>query len=221
MSRLVVTPNIHHVVMLENDLEFRRACESAALSLPDGWPVALAARFAGAGDQERVTGADLLPAICEVAALEGLRVAFVGGQPGAAGLCAERLRQRLPSLQVAFVDPAPPGFDSSPDRCRELLNNLAASRPNILFIGVGAPRQEIFAARYAPRANVVVAVGAAIDFAAGLRTRAPKVVQRLRLEWLFRLAMEPTRLWRRYANAAPAFARIVLADGRRRYRRPS
>lgn len=215
-ANLVVTPNIHHVVMLERDLEFREACGLARLSLPDGWPVALAARWAGAAGQPRVAGADLLPALCERAATRGLSVAFVGGLPGAAALCAERLQHRHPSLSVVLVDAAPPGFDMSESARTALLDRIAAARPDMLFLGVGAPRQELFAARYKPNAGVILGVGAALDFTAGLRPRAPRAVQRLGLEWLFRIAREPRRLWRRYAEAAPAFVRIVAADRRRR-----
>lgn len=215
-TQMVVTPNIHHVVELEGNAEFRQAYEFAALSLPDGWPVALAARLFGAAGQRRVTGADLLPAVCEEAARRGLSVGFVGGQPGAAERCATLFEDRFPGLEVVFVHPAPVGFDASEEARAELLAGLAERRPDILFVGLGAPRQEIFVHRNRPMARVVVCVGAALDFSAGLRPRAPRLLQRLGLEWLFRTLVEPRRLWRRYASAAVPFVGIVARQWRRR-----
>lgn len=211
-SQLVVTPNIHHVVRLERDEDFREAYHEAALSLPDGWPVAMAARWAGCHAQRRVPGADLLPAVCEVAHRRGLTVAFVGGQPGAAETCGDALKARFPGLRVVFVHAAPVGFDADLPAMQELLEGVAAAHPNLLFLGLGSPRQEIFAHRHRPGADVVLGVGAALDFYAGVRPRAPRLLQRAGLEWLFRVAVEPRRLWRRYASAAPAFAVIVLRD---------
>lgn len=213
-SQLVVTPNLHHVVELHRNAEFREAYRDAALVLPDGWPVVAAARLFGARGQQRITGADLLPSVCEASARRGLSVAFVGGRPGAAEGCAARMRERFPSLRVAFVDPAPVGFDQSEDVLGALLDGLADRHPDILFLGLGAPRQELFAFRHRPKAHVVLCVGAALDFSAGLRPRAPQVVRGLGLEWLFRVAVEPRRLWRRYASEALPFMRIVWRQWR-------
>lgn len=209
-SNLVVTPNIQHVVELEANPDFRAAYSEAAISVPDGWPVAVAARWAGLHKQGRVTGADLLPATCQAASERGLTIGLMGGQPGAVHRCADRLRAQFPELLIVFVHESPPGFDNDPDMMKEILDELAISRPNILFVGIGAPRQELFARRHRPQANVVVGVGAAVDFAAGLRPRAPAWIQRVGFEWLFRIAVEPRRLWRRYAVAAPAFVRLVM-----------
>ena len=208
-SQMVVTPNIQHVVNLERSVDFREAYASAALSLPDGWPVAIASRWFGATGQQRVTGADLLPAVCDAAARRALSVGFMGGQPTAAELCAKRLAEDFGGLDVVFVDPAPVGFDSCPETRRRLLAGIAERRPDILFVGLGSPLQEMFVHRNKPMARVVVCVGAALDFSAGLRPRAPVVVRRIGLEWLFRIMVEPRRLWRRYAEAGPAFVRIV------------
>lgn len=213
-AQIVVTPNLHHVVELERTQAFRDAYRDAALVLADGWPVVAAARLFGAAGQQRVTGADLLPAVCGEAARRGLSVAFVGGQPGAAEACASRLRARFPSLRVAFVHPAPVGFDVSVEARTELLDGLADRHPDVLFLGLGAPRQELFAHRYRPKAHVVLCVGAALDFSAGLRPRAPQLVRRLGLEWLFRILVEPRRLWRRYASAAVPFLRVVWRQWR-------
>lgn len=217
-AKLVVTPNIQHVVELERNEPFRDAYDEACLTLPDGWPVAMAARWAGAEGQARVAGADLFPAVCRAAAARGLTVGMMGGQPGTMPRCLERLATALPDLDVVFAHEAPMGFDQSTEAINEILAELANSRPNILFVGVGAPRQEMFVQRHRPEANVVVGVGAALEFYAGLRPRAPSVLQRLGLEWLFRLGVEPRRLWRRYAEAAPGFVRVVARDYRVRSR---
>ena len=211
-GNFVVTPNIQHIAELGRNAEFREAYSEASLILPDGWPIVTAARLLGTPCPERVAGSDLLPAVSIEAADRGLKVGFVGGQPGAASRAAAKLADNHPGLVVAITYEAPFGFDRSPDLTNSVLDAVASAAPDILFLGFGAPRQEIFALRYRDRlgAGVIVCVGAAIDFAAGVRPRAPKAIRKLGLEWLFRILTEPKRLGPRYASAAPRFAWIVL-----------
>jgi N-acetylglucosaminyldiphosphoundecaprenol N-acetyl-beta-D-mannosaminyltransferase len=211
-GNLVTTPNIQHIVELERNAEFREAYSKASLVLPDGWPVVAAIRLLGTRCAERVPGSDLLPAVSAEAANRGLTVGFMGGLPNAASEAAAELATKYPKLQVAVTHEAPPGFDRTPDSTRAVINAVAMAAPDILFLGFGAPRQEIFALHHLDQlgARVIMCVGAAIDFTAGARPRAPEAVRKLGLEWLFRVLIEPKRLGPRYAKAAPRFAWIVL-----------
>jgi N-acetylglucosaminyldiphosphoundecaprenol N-acetyl-beta-D-mannosaminyltransferase len=222
--RYAVTPNIQHVALLRRDAAFRAAYRGAALVLPDGFPVCLAMRpFLGRA-QERVTGADLVPALCEAAAERGLSVGFLGGRPGASKEAARRLIQAFPGLDVALVEAAPLGFDRRPEELERVLREVARASPQVLFVGLGAPKGELFLARHADRLGpgVALSVGAAIDFQAGLVSRAPARWQALRLEWVWRIRQEPRRLAGRYLLSAPAFLAAVGPDVLRRLlRRPT
>jgi len=213
-GKLIVTPNIQHIAELERNAEFRAAYSEASLALADGWPIVVATRLLGTPCLERVSGSDLLPAVSTAAANRGLTVGLVGGQPGAAPKAAAKLGDDRPGLRVAVVHEAPLGFDRTPESTQDVLAAVGSAGPDILFLGLGAPRQEIFALRHRDQlgARVIVCVGAAIDFIAGVRPRAPKVVRKLGLEWLFRILIEPKRLGPRYASAAPRFAWVVLSQ---------
>jgi len=216
--RYVVTPNIQHVALLRKDPAFQAAYRGAALVLPDGFPVCLAMHPFLGRKQERVTGADLVPALCKAAAARGLSVGFLGGRPGAAQEAARRLAQAFPGLDVSLVEPAPLGFDQHPEDLEHVLREVARTSPQVLFVGLGAPKGELFLAGHAKRlgAGVALSVGAAIDFQAGLVTRAPARWQALRLEWAWRICQEPRRLAGRYLRSAPAFLAAVGPDVLRR-----
>jgi N-acetylglucosaminyldiphosphoundecaprenol N-acetyl-beta-D-mannosaminyltransferase len=207
----VVTPNIHHISELRKSSQFRDAYADAALVLPDGFPVMLAMRALGARGQKRIAGSDLVPAVCRAAATKGLSVGFLGGQRGAAAGAARRLEEAHPGLRVDIVEPAPPGFDHDEASLTGVLGHVAAADPDILFIGLGAPKQELFAHANRGRlgSGVALCVGAGIDFAAGVARRCPLVLQRVGLEWAWRLLNDPRRLAGRYATAAPAFLGAV------------
>jgi N-acetylglucosaminyldiphosphoundecaprenol N-acetyl-beta-D-mannosaminyltransferase len=208
----VVTPNIQHVAMLRRGGEFEQAYDDAALVLPDGFPVALTLRALTGRKQSRVTGADLLPGICRAAAKNGLTIGLLGGRPGAAEEAAWRLTADYPGLNVTLVEEAPYGFDAAQDSLDRVLDHVADRDPDILFVGLGAPKGELFLQRHRDRLGngIALSVGAAIDFAAGVVDRAPAGWQRLGFEWLYRIVQEPRRLMRRYAVAAPLFVLAAL-----------
>lgn len=217
---LVVTPNIQHVALLEVDKGFRSAYDRADLVLADGWPVVRAVRLLSGYRLQRITGADLLPALCERAAALALRVGIVGGLHGAAGEAASRLGSRYPGLQVELVLEPELGFDRRPDRVRAVVRQVAAAELDLLFLAVGTPKQEIFAAAHLEGmgARVTLCVGAAVDFAAGRQRRAPQALRRAGLEWAFRALHEPRRLLPRYARSAPVFLRAVRRSRQERRR---
>jgi N-acetylglucosaminyldiphosphoundecaprenol N-acetyl-beta-D-mannosaminyltransferase len=208
---VVVTPNGQHLDLLRRDRALMTAYRRAELVLPDGWPVVLAMKWRGARAGARVTGADLLPALCVEAAERGITVGFLGGKPGVAAIAAERLVRRLPELKVEFVHSPPLGFDRDPETCRQTVELVEMSNVQLLFVGLGAPKQELFADRWLRGSGrgVSVCVGAAIDFVAGEQTRAPEIWRRLGAEWLYRMLREPRRLAGRYARSVPVVLRVL------------
>jgi N-acetylglucosaminyldiphosphoundecaprenol N-acetyl-beta-D-mannosaminyltransferase len=208
----VVTPNIQHVAELRRGGDFAAAYADAALVLPDGAPVVMALRALTGRKQSRVTGADLLPGICRSAAVKGLTVGILGGRPGAAQEAADRLRADYPGLDIVLVEPAPFGFEQDPAELERVLSHVERLDPDILFVGLGSPKGEVFAHQHRARLGngVVMCIGAAIDFTAGFAVRAPLKWQQRGCEWLWRLLHEPRRLAGRYAKAAPLFVVSVL-----------
>ena len=215
---LVVPTNTDLVVKLSRDPAFREAYGRATLIVADGMPIVCASRLLGTPLKARVAGADLLPALCERAAQRSWRVFFLGGMPGVAEKAAARLMDRYPGLRVVGSYAPPFGFESDAAESERIVTMVRTARPDVLFVGVGAPKQEKWSAAHlnALGAPLVPCVGAAFDFVAETVRRAPTWMQRSGLEWLFRLLQEPRRLWKRYAVDFLAFGPIVLAERRRR-----
>jgi len=206
----VFTPNVDHVVQAEHDLAFREAYSRTDLSFVDGTPVLWAARLLGTPLPAKLSGSDLFDPLLERAAQEGLRVVLLGGGPGVAELAANNLRKRLPNLQI--VDTLAPRLGlTATDEEQACVERLASARADLIFVCLGAPKQELFSdrnrARLAPA--VLIGFGAAVDFAAGTIPRAPGWVSRMGLEWAFRLGREPRRLAARYLLRDPEFFKIV------------
>ncbi|HLW61692.1 MAG TPA: WecB/TagA/CpsF family glycosyltransferase [bacterium] len=210
----VVTPNVDHVVQYQRDPAFRAACDGAALRVADGMPVVWGTRLLGRSLRARVAGADLLPALCEMAAERGHTVFLLGGQKGVADQAAARLAARYPGLRVAGTYTPPDRFEPFGEAGAAALWAVNATKPALLFVALGAPKQEFWVHHHWARLNatVVVCVGAALDFAAGTQRRAPRWMQRAGLEWLWRLALDPRRLWRRYLVRDGAFLGILLKE---------
>jgi N-acetylglucosaminyldiphosphoundecaprenol N-acetyl-beta-D-mannosaminyltransferase len=216
--RYVVTPNVDHVVKLQTHLALQAAYRDAALVVADGWPLVAASRWLGQPLPERVAGSDLVPSLLAAGqAIPDFRVFLLGAAPGVAEQAAQRIQERWPGVNVCGVASPPPGFENEPDQCRAVVDDVNAESPHLLVVGLGAPRQEVWLRQYAPQLNarVAIAAGATIDFLAGVQTRAPVWIQKLRLEWLFRLATDPRRLAGRYAHDAIVFPRLIAAERRR------
>lgn len=217
-GQLVVTPNISHIALLERSPGLRRAYAQAALVLPDGWPVARAVGLMSSRRQGRVNGTDLVERVVALAAARQLTVAMVGGAGDAAKLCAETLQARNSQLHVVLTDPARAEDLARRPYVDDLLRRIAAARPDILFLGLGAPKQEVFACTNAIEAGVVLAIGSSLELLGGVRKRAPHVWRRAGLEWLHRLLQEPRRLAPRYLRDAPTFIYVVARQVLRRKR---
>ncbi len=196
----VVTPNVDHLVKLQDDEEFRRVYDSAGLVLADGMPLLWAAKWIGTPLREKVSGSDLFPEVCALAAEKGYRVFFMGGRPGAADGAAKVMKTRFPRLEIAGTYCPPMGFEKNATENDKIVKTVRDSRADILFVGLGAPKQEKWIHRHKDALGVPVSLGIGVtfEFVAGMVKRAPGWMQKAGLEWFWRLLMEPARLWKRY-----------------------
>jgi N-acetylglucosaminyldiphosphoundecaprenol N-acetyl-beta-D-mannosaminyltransferase len=203
----ICAANTHTVTAAQEDADLRAALLAADLNVPDGQPLVWALNLLGNSLSDRVYGPDLMDRACERAARSGLRFYLYGGRnQGALAQLARNLRLRYPGLRIVggYV---PPFRTLTPDEEDAVAADVRRSGADVVWVGIGVPKQEKWMARMRPRldAPVLVGVGAAFDFHAGLVTQAPGWVQRVGLEWLFRLVQEPRRLWRRYLRYNPRF----------------
>jgi N-acetylglucosaminyldiphosphoundecaprenol N-acetyl-beta-D-mannosaminyltransferase len=200
--------------------DVRAALNGAEWVTPDGMPVVWSLRALGARDVARVYGPDLMLALSEVAARRGFSQFYLGGAPGVAESLAGRLQARFPGLEVAGTA-CPPYRDLAPAEEGSLVDRVNASGAQVVWVGLGSPKQDLWMARNRPRLNapLLVGVGAAFDFLTERRKQAPAWLRANGLEWLFRLAAEPRRLWRRYLVYNPKFtaALALQLTGLRRY----
>lgn len=196
----VITPNVDHIVKLHKNPSYRKVYDEAALNLADGVPVMWAAKFLGTPLKDKISGSDLLPVMCKVAAEKGYRLFFMGGRVGAADQAAVEFCQRFPGLQIVGTYCPPFGFEKDEAENTKIVNIIRDAKPDILFVGLGAPKQENWILRFLHQYNVPISigVGASFEFAAKMVKRAPVWMQKAGLEWFWRILMEPKRLWRRY-----------------------
>jgi N-acetylglucosaminyldiphosphoundecaprenol N-acetyl-beta-D-mannosaminyltransferase len=217
-SRYVCLATVNNVIEACDDPSYHRAMEDADLVTPDGMPLVWALRLLGVDGATRVCGPDLTPILCERAAALGVQVAFYGSTPEVLDDLTANLVRRYPTLRVAYSH-SPPFRPLTPDEDAQVIDSINRSGARLLFVGLGAPKQEQWMAAHKGRVQaVMLGVGAAFDFLAGRKRKAPKVLQRLGLEWLFRLVNEPRRLWRRYLYRNPRFVAMFAVQliGRRR-----
>jgi exopolysaccharide biosynthesis WecB/TagA/CpsF family protein len=210
-SFFVCTLNLDHLVKLREDSVFRRVYSEAEIVTADGYPIVFLAGL----DRvpiERVTGADLVAPLCAAAALRDFSVFILGPGAEANDRCVRRLQAEMPTLRIAGAAVAPANFDPTGEDALALIETNRQSGAKLCFVGLGAPKQEMFAAlvtRYVPGA-AFIPVGAAIEYIAGTKRRAPSWFQRAGIEWTWRLMAEPRRLARRYARGASLFLRLLL-----------
>jgi N-acetylglucosaminyldiphosphoundecaprenol N-acetyl-beta-D-mannosaminyltransferase len=212
----VFTPNVDHVVLADGNARMREAYARANLSLGDGMPLVWASHLLKEPLPEKVSGSDFVPLLLERAAERGWRVYFLGGAPGVAALARDRLRERLPALQVVGVDASQIDVDGPIEQSKKLIERMREANPHLVLVALGAPKQEILIDRVRQelRPAVLFAVGGSLDFVAGTIPRAPRWISQSGLEWLFRLTREPRRLWRRYLVRDPKFL-LILARAMR------
>jgi N-acetylglucosaminyldiphosphoundecaprenol N-acetyl-beta-D-mannosaminyltransferase len=211
-SRYVCEAPVHMVMESYDSPEYRAVINGADLVTPGGMPVVWMLRALGLTGQPRVYGPQLTLKVCEAAAKAGIGVGFYGGKPEAVTNLARRMKEAFPNLQVTYVH-SPPFRPLSSDEKNAVAADIRRAGCQLLFVGLGCPRQERWMAEFKGILPVVMlGVGAAFDFLSGEKPQAPLWLQRLGLEWVFRLVTEPRRLWYRYAYHNPRFVALALAQ---------
>jgi len=214
--RFVVTPNTDHAVLFQHHADLQAAYANASLVLADGLPLVLAARMFGQHLPERVAGSDLVPALF-ASNTRPLRVFLFGAAPGVADQAAARIEREWPNVSVVGTYSPPLGFELDATENSRAIAAMAAVEHDLLIVGLGAPRQEIWVHRHRHElpAKVAICAGATIDFLAGNRHRSPVWMRRLGLEWFHRVCSEPRRLAGRYARDAVVFPHLLWREWRR------
>jgi len=207
----VIPTNAQCVLLFQDDALLRDIYRRAFLVVPDGVPLIWAASLFGSPLRGRVNGTDLLEALCAKAAGCNLRVFFVGGREGAAEAAATLLEERYAGLRICGTCCPPSGFEKNVAETERVLDAIRVARPDLLFVGLGAPKQEYWMHVHTERLSVPisVAVGGSFDILAGVVARAPLWMQHAGLEWLHRLGAEPRRLWRRYVFGNARFCLLI------------
>ncbi len=216
----VTVTGVHGIMESQYDVEVKRAHRMAAMCVPDGMPTVWIGKLYGHRSMDRVYGPDLMLAIMERSLEKGYRHFLFGGKPGVPELLRDRLKARFPGLAIVGTM-SPPFRPMTEHEEKSFSSLLDAVSPDILWVGLSTPKQERWMAQHCAKMNtkVMIGVGAAFDFHAGLVRQAPRWVQRIGMEWFFRLCIEPRRLWRRYVRNNPRFIIKVAAQilGLRQY----
>jgi N-acetylglucosaminyldiphosphoundecaprenol N-acetyl-beta-D-mannosaminyltransferase len=208
----VCVTGVHGVMECRHDEKLRSIHNESGMTTPDGMPLVWLSRLQGEKRTQRVYGPDLMRKMTAVSQPRGYRHFYYGGAPGVADRLQRELVDTHPELQVVGTY-CPPFRELRPEEDEAIVQQINASRPDIVWVGLSTPKQEYWMASHLGRINapVMLGVGAAFDFLAGTKRQAPLWMQRSGLEWLFRLGSEPRRLWRRYTYIVPGF--FVLATG--------
>jgi N-acetylglucosaminyldiphosphoundecaprenol N-acetyl-beta-D-mannosaminyltransferase len=216
----ICVTGVHGVTEAQDDPQFRRILNGAFLNTPDGMPMVWMSKLTGFRGIDRVYGPDLMLKVFEWSQASGCRHFFYGGAPGVAEELKARLTARYPGVQVVGTC-CPPFRPLNAEEQAALTAQVAAAKPDMLWVGLSTPKQERFMAEYLPKldSTLMVGVGAAFDFHAGRVKQAPPWIQRSGLEWFYRLCSEPKRLWKRYLRNNPLFVGRAFCQltGLRRY----
>ena len=211
-SRRVYATSVHGTMEAHDARDFREILNRADLITPDGMPLVWMLRLKGVRSQQRIYGPTLMLKVLEMAAREKLPVGFYGGEPGTLERLVLRMKATYPSLQIDYAY-SPPFRPLTDEETGDVRQRIISSGARILFVGLGCPRQEKWIdEQHGSIPAVMIGVGAAFDFHAGVKSQAPAWMQKLGLEWLFRLLTEPRRLWKRYLQHSPRFIVLAVAD---------
>jgi N-acetylglucosaminyldiphosphoundecaprenol N-acetyl-beta-D-mannosaminyltransferase len=214
----VCIATVHMVMEAWDDPEFRRQVNAADLVTSDGMPLVWGLKLLGLGNAQRVYGPTLTPLLCADAAANGSRVGFLGGSEETLAALEKQLLVQMPDLDIVFSY-SPPFRPATAQEDEALIGAIEDAGVQLLFVGLGCPKQERWMAEHRDRLHCTsVGVGAAFDFIAGAVQQAPGWMQRAGLEWLFRLLTEPRRLWRRYLYHNPRFVWAFAEQLRREHR---
>jgi N-acetylglucosaminyldiphosphoundecaprenol N-acetyl-beta-D-mannosaminyltransferase len=202
----ICVTSVHGVMEARNDFGLRTILNDADIVTPDGMPLVWALRSFGVEDQQRVYGPDLMLHLCTKAEASGHRVFLYGGRPDTLDNLRKKLQERFSKLVIAGQY-SPPFRSVTTEEDQEICRLISAAQPDVIFVGISTPKQEVWMAshRWAFPGVVMIGVGAAFDFHAGHVRQAPEWMRAKGLEWLFRLLQEPRRLWKRYVVTTPWF----------------
>lgn len=209
----IAATGMHGVVEAQRDPHFKEILNATDLVVPDGTPLVWMGRRQGHDLPRRVYGPDLVLAFCEETQARGYRHFFYGGEPGVADRLADSLKRRFPAMQVAGTY-SPPFRPLTEEEDNEIVAMISRAAPDVVWVGLGAPKQERWMHEHRSKLNVpvVVGVGAAFDMISGRRRQAPRWMREHGLEWLFRLFQEPRRLWRRYLIYGTEFVACIVLE---------
>jgi N-acetylglucosaminyldiphosphoundecaprenol N-acetyl-beta-D-mannosaminyltransferase len=209
----VVVCTVYAVMECQRNPELRSLVNRAEMVTPDGMPLVFLSHRMGYSNVDRVYGPDLMLAFSELAVQRGYTNFYYGGAEGIPEKLAEKLAQRFPGLQVVGTY-SPPFRVLTEEEDEAVVNMINSANPDIVWVGLGSPKQDFWMAQHRERlkAPVLIGVGAAFDFHTGWKPQAPRWMRRYALEWLFRLCMEPRRLWKRYLINNPLFVLLVLCQ---------
>lgn len=196
----VITLNTDQIVRIERDEFFKKICENCELLLVDGHPLMKIAKKYKMPFKEKICGSDLVPVLCALAANKGYSIFLLGAAPGVANKAADNLVAKYPGLKVAGTYSPPIGFEKDEAEIEKINAMLKESRADLLFVGMGVPKQDIFIYENMNKYEIPMSfsIGAAIDFIAGVQKRAPKWMRKIGMEWFYRFLCNPKRMFRRY-----------------------
>lgn len=211
---VVFTPNVDHLVRLQKDKDFIEAYKTADYKLCDSKIICYAASFLGTPVKEKISGSDLFPAFYNYHKENtAVKIFLLGANTGVAKIAQEKINTKVGREIIIEAHSPSYGFEKKQQECEQIINIINDSGATVLAIGVGAPKQETWIAKYKermPNIKIFLAIGATIDFEAGKIKRCPKWISNLGGEWLYRLLLEPTRLWKRYLVDDVPFLLLVL-----------
>lgn len=196
----VVTPNVDHIVQLEKDEELKRVYENASLILTDGKPLIWISNWYKTPIKEKISGSDLFPRVCELAAKKGYTMYLLGAAEGVADKAAKNLMDKYKGLNIVGTYSPPFGFEKDKVELKKIYRQIQEVHPDILIVGLGCPKQEKYMYHHCKELDVPISfgLGASIDFEAGNIKRAPRWMSEHGLEWLYRITQDPKRLAKRY-----------------------
>lgn len=204
-SKVVCIANVHMLVEGHRSPEFASVLHNADLVAPDGMPLVWMLKLMGVSNQDRVAGLDVLTVLCQQASAEKVSVFFLGSQASILEKIRLRLERDFPDLQIAGMEPLP-FRPLSEDEDRAVVRKLNESGCGLVFVSLGCPKQETWMAKHKGQVRaVMIGLGGAFPVYAGIHKRAPEIIRSLGFEWLYRLAQEPHRLWKRYSSTIPIF----------------
>lgn len=210
----VCVPNVYTTVLMQRDEEFKEIHNSSSLAIPDGMPLVWVSRLYGKPIPVRVSGTELFLESAKIASQKGYKFFILGGSPGIPEKIKKKLNEKYQTLKIIGTYSPPFVREFSEEETHRMISMINNVKPDVLWVGMTAPKQEKWIGKHLDKLQVHVAVGVgmAFDILAGEKKRAPKLIQNVGLEWLYRLCKEPKRLWKRYLIGNTVFIWLVIKE---------